>query len=405
MAIMTRLRVLIALLVVMLFMAVSTNYGLYYRLTYILSLVLVLSYLWTWLNGRWVTVTVERDRKITNVGGHLEERVSVANRCRHMPVGWVELREDSDMPDHGGAMVITLPRASYESWTFQIPCRRRGNFSLGPLNIVSGDPLGLFRRKRVYGEPYSFLVYPATTDLPNLFVPVSDLQGESTTRQYTHVVTPSATGIRDYVPGDGFNRVHWRTTARTGKLMVKEFDLEQSTNLWIVLDMHGAVQAGEGDESTEEYGVAIAASIAKKYLDAGLSVGLIACGESELLLRPNPGASQLGRVLEALAMVRGTGTMALGDVLEAHGYGFGRYSTVVIITPSAEESWVMSMRHLAQKRVQISVVLLEAQTFGGEGNHLPLVGTLAVGQTPTCVVRRGDDLGRALDFGSRMRMV
>ena len=68
----TRLRVVLAMLFIFTFMAISTNYGLYYRLTYILALVLVLSYLWTWANGRWIEVSVDRDVGSTRVGGWLE---------------------------------------------------------------------------------------------------------------------------------------------------------------------------------------------------------------------------------------------------------------------------------------------------------------------------------------------
>ena len=402
---MTRLRVLLALFLIIVFMAISTNYGLYYRLAYILSLILVLSYIWTWLNGHWVKVAVERNLKTTSVGGWLEERLSIANHSRYIPVGWVELREDSDMPDHGGGMVISLPRTSLGTWTLRTRCKQRGEFTLGPVSVISGDPLGFFRIKRVFSEPHSLLVYPTTTDLPNLFLPAGDLQGESMTRQFTHAVTPSAAGIRDYVPGDSFNRVHWKTTARVGKLMVREFELEHSTNLWIVLDMQEGVQAGKEEESTEEYGITIAASIAKKYLEAGRSVGLITYGDSELVVKANHGNAQLGLVLEGLTFIRGKGTTGLTEVLAAQEARFGKYSTVVVITPSAQESWTRSINHLAQRRVQTSVILLDAQTFDGDGNILPLVSTLAAGQTPTCVIRRGDDLAEALDFGLRVGTV
>ncbi|MFQ5875033.1 MAG: DUF58 domain-containing protein, partial [Dehalococcoidia bacterium] len=179
----------------------------------------------------------------------------------------------------------------------------------------------------------------------------------------------------------------------------------QSTNLWIVLDMHQEVQAGQAEESTEEYGVTVAASIARKYLDAGLSVGLISYGDIEWVLKPNHGTGQLPLILEGLALIKGEGSRSIAEVLGAQEHRFNRYSSVAVISPSADESWVHSMRRLIQKRVKTSVVLLEARTFGGEGAILPLVGTLAAHLVPTCVVRKGDDLSRALDFGPRMGTV
>ncbi|MFQ5875965.1 MAG: hypothetical protein ACE5JL_19500, partial [Dehalococcoidia bacterium] len=202
----TRLRVVIAFLVIIVLMATSTNYGLYYRLAYIFSLVLVFSYGWTWLNGRWVQISIERNANVASVGGWLEERLTVANHSRFLPVGWVEIEQHSDMPGHGSGMVISLPRASLGTWTLRTLCKQRGKFTLGLVTVTSGDPLGLFKIKRTLGEPSPFLVYPAMAELPNLSVPASDLPGESAMRKYARVATPSAAGIRDYVPGDTLNQ-------------------------------------------------------------------------------------------------------------------------------------------------------------------------------------------------------
>ena len=75
------------------------------------------------------------------------------------------------------------------------------------------------------------------------------------------------------------------------------------------------------------------------------------------------------------------------------------------VTPSTDESWPGSLQRLAQKRVQTSAILLEAHTFGGNGNLLPLVGSLAAAQVPTCLVSKGDELGAALDFGYARKTV
>ena len=69
--------------------------------------------------------------------------------------------------------------------------------------------------------------------------------------------TPSATSIREYVPGDAYNRIHWKTSARQGELLVKEFELEQTADVLIFLDLHAPDHTGSGDDSTLEYGVRI----------------------------------------------------------------------------------------------------------------------------------------------------
>ena len=72
--------------------------------------------------------------------------------------------------------------------------------------------------------------------------------------------TPLATTVRPWAPGDSFNRIHWQATARHGEIQVKEFELEQTADAWIILDLERSIQAGRGDESTVEVAVRVAAS-------------------------------------------------------------------------------------------------------------------------------------------------
>ena len=72
--------------------------------------------------------------------------------------------------------------------------------------------------------------------------------------------------VRPYAPGDSMNRIHWKSTARHGEIQVKEFDLEQTADAWIILDLQRGIQAGHGEESTTEAAIRAAASIADKAL-------------------------------------------------------------------------------------------------------------------------------------------
>ena len=398
---MTRLRVVVAMLTIITLMAVSTNYGLYYKMSYILALLLALSYAWTWLNGKWVSIRVRRNVVAARMGEWLEETLAISNHNRVAPVVWTEVQEKSDMPEHGGEMVISLPRASYGEWTLKTLCLQRGKYSLGPLAIVSSDPLGLFQKTRWFGEAQPFTVYPSIVELPNFAVPSSDLPGDATSRQHTQVVTPAASGIREYMPGDSYNRVHWRTTARMGRLMVKEFEQEESAKVWIVLDMEKGVHRGSGPEGSEEYAVTAAASIADKYLQQGLPVGITAVGNIELSLEPKPGLNQSDLIMNGLAEIKAEGSTPLSDVLRDNEVLFNRYCTLVVITPSPDGEWMSSLSHLMQKRVQAAVVLLDGESFAAGVNGRTPNGTRASGvggPLPTCVVSRGEELGEALNI-------
>ena len=195
--------------------------------------------------------------------------------------------------------------------------------------------------------------------------------------------------------------MHWRTTARMGRLMVKEFEQEESAKVWIVLDMEKGVHRGSGPEGSEEYAVTAAASIADKYLQQGLPVGITAVGNIELSLEPKPGLNQSDLIMNGLAEIKAEGSTPLSDVLRDNEVLFNRYCTLVVITPSPDGEWMGSLSHLMQKRVQAAAVLLDGESFAAEVNGRGPNGMRASGvggPLPTCVVSRGEELGEALNI-------
>src|SRR5436305_11019339 len=98
---------------------------------------------------------------------------------------------------------------------------------------------------------------PRGEPLPQWRLRAATLDGSHAMRERTLQATPLATTVRPWAPGDAFNRIHWKSTARHGDIQVKEFDLEQTADAWIVLDLHRGVQTGAGDESTVEAAVRV----------------------------------------------------------------------------------------------------------------------------------------------------
>jgi uncharacterized protein (DUF58 family) len=269
------------------------------------------------------------------------------------------------------------------------------------VRIRTGDLLGLFHHSKRYGAQQHVLVYPRAFELSRFQAPPAMLPGEGRQRRPTHQVTPNASSVRDYAPGDSFNRIHWRTTARTGELKVKQFELDPSSDVWIVLDLEADVQAGSGDESTEEHGVQIAASVARYFLLNGRSVGFLAYGRELHREEPDRGLGQYTRILEALALARSEGDVSLADLLSREGRRFGRHTTIVVVTPSTDEGWVASMQMLGARGVRLAAVLLESQAYGGTGDALMIYSTLIASDISTHLIKRDDDLVVALQGGAQ----
>lgn len=386
---------IVALIVLCWSLAFATGFWLLFRLAYVLALAVPLCYLWARFNVSGLDVEVTRLVDRAQVGQQADGRIVVRNPS-WFPRIWLEVDDPTDLPGATPRRVISLGARRRTSWRTQTLLTRRGVYSVGPVRISSSDPFGLFKMSQVYGHRGQIIVYPPFIDLPHFTVPPASLPGEGRFRRRTHYVTPNASGVRDYVWGDSFNRIHWPSTVRTGKLMVKTFELDPASDIWIVLDLERRAQAGTGDESTEEYAVKIAASVARFFLNANRNVGLMAFGDRLDIIETERGGQQMTRILEALAMARATGDVPVGNLLNVEGKRFGRHTTVVVVTASADESWVTSLLMLTQRGVKVAVVLLESSTFGGHDNALLVVSQLTAADIWTYLVKQGDNLSNSL---------
>ena len=379
--------------------ALSTGYWLPARLAWVIFFGVPGAYFWAKANTRNLQVSVERPLDRLQEGQLYEERITVKNIGWFAKL-WLEVVDPSDMPGHKSRRIISLGPRESRTWKTTAQCERRGLFSLGPVEITTGDPFGFFKYTTKYGRAQSVLVYPRATELPNFYVPPANLPGEGRFRRRTHYVTPNASGVRNYEPGDSFNRIHWRSTARTGELMVKLFELDPASDIWIILDLDKRVHLGEGDDGTEEYAVKIAASVARYFLVANRSVGFITYGRKLFIEEAQRGAQQYTHILEALALSRAEGDVDVGKLITEEAKRFGRHTTVVVITPSTSEDWVTALQFVSERGVKVAAILLEADTFGGESGSLLVFGALAAAEVYTYIVKKSDDLMTSLAIGN-----
>lgn len=389
------LTLVLAILLISIFVAFGTGFWLLFRLVYIIAIALPLAWLYTWWNTRGLLASADRRTSRAQVGQEALEIIDVRNTS-FLPRIWLEVEDPSPLPGHRSRRVLSIPPRRSRNWVVTTPLLRRGLYQWGPLTITAGDPLGIFRRTRTFGEAQQILVYPPVVDLPHFQAPPANLPGEGRFRRRTHYITPNASGVREYTPGDAFNRIHWRSTARTGELMVKTFELDPASDIWVILDLERRVHIGSGDDSTEEYAVRIAASIARHYIIANRPAGLIQFGHDLRILEPERGQNQLTRILETLATASAVGDAPLGALLLEEQRRFGRHTTLIVITPSTDDHWLTAIQSLTQRGVRAAVVLIDPSSFGAPRSPLLLYGQLTASDILTYVVQRGDDLSLAL---------
>jgi uncharacterized protein (DUF58 family) len=441
-----RTRIVLALFAGSLFGALVSGRDVFYNLTYLWAILLIMSYAWSRVSLRGIELVREPRTLRAQVGRLFFERIALHNRSRFSKL-WVETVDESELPgikatavsiglrfrgfanipaDQTATVTVGMHSQQRRTWISRTLCTQRGRFRLGPMRLRSGDPFGLFPVTRLVPYNQQVVVLPMTVPLADFPLPTGRYPGGEALRYRTYQVTPNAASVRDYAPGDSFNRIHWPSTARRMRLIVKEFEFDPLADIWLFLDAFGESQFERPipDEETDggifdvrdiqlpystiEYGVAATASIALHFLQRDRSVGLVTYGGSRHVIQPERGESQLYRILESLAVLRAGGEMSLADVLKIESEYIPRGSTVVLVTPASSNALLESIRSLQYEGRQPILVQLEADSFGGPQYETKMHDTVQRMGVPVRTVKAGQPLDSALspeNLGGRRYIV
>ncbi len=417
-------RVVLLLLTASLLAGVVFGSPFYYRLAYVWVFLYAGSWLLSKMSLRGLEVRRTARFLRSQVGQIFEERVEVLNHTR-WPKLWVEVKDESALPGSRGSQVLSMIRGG-ESRSYLVRTRllQRGVFHLGPTTLVSGDLFGLFPTSRSIPAQETLLVYPMMFDIRAFPSPLGWLSGGEALRRRTQQITANASGVREYAPGDPLNRIHWISTARRNRFMVKEFELDPMAEIWIFVDANRNVhsqlpdQPAQLDEkelwrpsvkiplppATEEYAVSIAASLARYYLQRGRIVGLVSSGRNFRVLPAERGGRQLGKILESLALLHAEGRLPMQALVEAEIRSLPRGSTVILITPDLGDSVPLACELVLRRGMRPVVILLDVASFGGGGSIDKVSANLAMMGVPLCKVAYGDDLSSVLTENSNAQL-
>jgi uncharacterized protein (DUF58 family) len=247
---------------------------------------------------------------------------------------------------------------------------RRGLYTIGPVRLASTDPFGLLRFRRDAGLEREVLVYPEVHNVAGLLTargveePGGRIRPTSRGEEFS--------GLREYRPGDDRRFIHWKSVARTGEMVVKEFDPDAPRRYSVVLDLLGSetVPAGRGMEKVEEVEEAVsAAASVVSYLDgAGLTyrLRLTDRAATSTSFGSGSGRVQYHAAMRLLAAARADGGVYSGEALRQEADTDGLGDNVILIQrepqrPEVRRNLVDALRELSSPGFSATVILLASR--------------------------------------------
>jgi uncharacterized protein (DUF58 family) len=362
---------LVTALALLLFFAYITGIRLAYSLLYALVLLFVISYLWSRLSADNLELERSSPEGQYQVGDRFEEQFVIQNRS-WIPVPLIELTDFSNLPGYNPGRVFSLKGRRSRRWTSRGQFKQRGLFTFGPVELRYGDPFGLFPRTLRVPGSRSVVVYPVIRSVGALEALAPSTAGDEQPRGRVLDLPPNATTIREYVPTDSVKRIHWASSARLARLMSRSFETREGGDAWIVLDVQASVHAGEAPDSTLEYAMSMAASLADAALRRGSAIGLVSNDSQLSMIEAARGDQQRKKLLEHFTLAQADGTVSLASLLTSQRQQWQHRGGLIVITPSGDERWLEALLDLGVRGHRSLVIYLDPRGFGG--TQPPLAG-------------------------------
>jgi uncharacterized protein (DUF58 family) len=324
-------------------------------------------------------------------GEEIVFEVEITNR-KPLPLPWLQV--DDELPEmvtllkgkatstHDDRVILSnmFPINMYHRVTRRFPmrCRQRGVFIFGPTYIRSGDLFGFFRRNMNIDKLDYLLVYPRMVPLEKLGIPSQQFFGDIRLKRHLFQDPVLTAGVRDYHSGDSLKRIHWKSTARLGKLQTKVYEPTTTVDISIFLDVRTLRAPLQGSiQQLQELGIITAASISQHALNGGFRVGLYVnqitrFSRGMVRVPHSQHPDQMVRILEALAQLHQVETIPMTRFIRQEAGGLPWGSTLLVISAQPVDELLAALLDL--KRVGRSVALVKVGGQAPEmgGGNLPV---------------------------------
>ncbi len=331
---------------------------------------------WLWVRAAARAVRWSRQAPAAAFPGETVEVTIALRNGGLVPIPWLALHES--LPSELRTMpavrqVLALGAGEQRAIAYTLQGRRRGRYQLGPLQLRTGDALGLFERPLAGAEPDYLVIYPQVLPLPELGLPAALPFGVRPDRGSLFSDPARPLGPRPYAPGDSIRQIDWKSSARAGTLQVRRYEPAIARETLIALAFSVAEYPGRYTFDAQERAVVAAASLAADLLGRGQAVGLCTSGRDPITgaeaapLAPAGGRAQLIEVLRLLGRLEAPGTGVVLAALDRAAADLGWGSTVVLVASGAPTAWIERLLALRRRGLHVALVLVE-----GTANEIAL---------------------------------
>jgi uncharacterized protein (DUF58 family) len=338
---------------------------------------------------------VEYKRRLSHsqvfFGEEVVFEIEISNR-KPLPLPWIKIEDElsekltllkgktSDSHEDRVTLTNIFPIGMYRriKRRFPIKCPRRGAFAFGPTRIQSGDLFGFFRRDLEVDKMDYLLVYPRLVPLEKLGIPSRHLFGDIRLKQHLFQDPVLTAGVREYHSGDALKRIHWKSTARLGRLQTKLYEPTTNTDISIFLDIRTLRENLWGSiEQLQEVGIITAASLSQHALNDGFRVGLYVnqmtrFSRGMVRVPPSRHPDQLLRVLESLAQLHQVETMPMTRYIREQAVGMPWGSTLVVISARPDEKLMETLLDLKRVGRSVTLIVIGREVEDVSAAHFPV---------------------------------
>ncbi|MCM0651087.1 DUF58 domain-containing protein [Clostridium swellfunianum] len=298
-----------------------------------------------------LTIFRESDRLAVNEGEEFKITINIENN-KWLPISFLLLKEKTP-----GNIEFSLDESfnKYTEFNYHITrynikwferikrsysykAHKRGTYLLKEIEVSIGDIFGFFSNDTQIYDYLELLVYPKLVDLKNIQFATTSLYGDSIIKRWIYKDPLYIKGIREYSIEDRMKDIHWKSSLKMNKLMVKDYDYTSEMELVIIVD----VQCGELYWQSIipkdiERGISVGASVARQAIKEGIPTGMVTNSQltyygDSFSNNVRPALNSLKAILELCARIDYTPRLSFSEFLKQEAKYFTRNRTYLVVT-------------------------------------------------------------------------